>query len=173
MTSSSTPGKGEEAAPINKDEDDEHEESPTEIQAARKPGGNPVWGAYAYWISPEGYQSLLDRLRKDVGAMLWRGKRMRYYSVKPIDKILPRLTMAAFGNDSVHIPTHPAFFRAPMLTSKIHTQWDPEFCKSTEYQLRHCGLDWTDLWLSEKERAVVAHRIETGEWLTPTALEQL
>jgi hypothetical protein len=39
-----------------------------------KPGGTAIWGAYAYWISREGYNALVESLQKDVGAMLWRGK---------------------------------------------------------------------------------------------------
>jgi hypothetical protein len=45
------------------------------------PGGTPVWGAYAYWISSEGYDCVLENLRRDVGALLWKGKRARYYQV--------------------------------------------------------------------------------------------
>ena len=138
-----------------------------------KPGGNPVWGTYAYWISREAYEVIMDTLRKDVGAILWKSKRMRYYHVKPIDKIVPRLTRAAFGAAAVQIPIHPAFFRAPMLTSKIHTQWDPEFCKSTAYQLHQTGLSWSDLSLTETERCVVSHAEETGEWLTQPAQHYL
>ena len=131
------------------------------------PGGNPVWGSYAYWISEEGYKALLTRLQNDVGAMLWKGKRMRYYIVKPADKVLPRLLMDHFGQEAIQLSTYPAFFRAPMLTSKIHTKWDPEFCKSTEFQLAHAGgLTWSDLWLTEDERAIIAYREEHGEWIT-------
>ena len=116
-------------------------------------------------MSETAYRRLLERLRNDVGAMLWKGKRARYYKVKPIDKMLPRCIMALCGEDSVQITTNPAFFRAPMLTSKIHVQWDPEFCKSTEYQLQNTGLDWSDLWLSDAEQLVVDRRIVSGSWL--------
>jgi hypothetical protein len=66
--------------------------------------------------------------------------------VKPIDKIIPRRIMDAFGGGDgggggrrhVHVATHPAFFRAPMLTSQIHSQWDAEFCISSE-----CQMMWT------------------------------
>lgn len=138
-----------------------------------KPGGNPIWGNYGYWISSEGYHRLMETLRRDVGAMLWRGKRMKIYTVKPIDKIVPRQTLSLMGPNSVQISTRPAFFRAPMLTSKIHTQWDPEFCKSTQCQLEASGLDWSDLWLTDTERRVVEHHATTGVWLTPAQLEQL
>ena len=110
---------------------------------------------------------LLETLRQDVGAMLWRGKRARYYSVKPIDKILPRQIMSLCGgSQAVQVLTHPAFFRAPMLTSKIHVKWDPEFCKSTDYQLQNTGLEWSDLWLTKKENQVVKNWLENGIWET-------
>jgi hypothetical protein len=141
-------------------------EEDTEDNRRQRPGGNAVWGTYAYWISKEAYEGLLETLRKDVGAMLWKGKRMRHYSVKPADKIFPRQIMARFGSESVQLPTHPAFFRAPMLTSKIHSQWDPEFCLSTDYQLRRTGLTWSDLWLTTAEREIVSHFERTGSWLT-------
>ena len=137
--------------------DNENDDAAGAKTGHTKPGGNPVWGSYAYWISKEGYHALLSRLQNDVGALLWKGKRMRYYIVKPIDKVLPRILMDHFGRqDCVQLSTYPAFFRAPMLTSKIHTKWDPEFCKSTEAQLiRAGGLTWSQLWLSEEERAII------------------
>lgn len=122
---------------------------------------------YASQLRP----SVLQRLRIDVGALLFRGNRARYYFVKPIDKIVPRQVAATYGAASVQLSTHPSFYRAPMLTSKIHTKWDPEFCKSTEYQLRQTGLDWSDLWLSEIELQVVRHAEKSGEWLTPAQLD--
>jgi hypothetical protein len=139
----------------------------------RGPGGTPVWGAYAYWVSKQGYEHVMEVLQKDVGALLWKGKRARYYSVKPIDKILPRRIMNHFGQAAVQIATKPTFFRAPMLTSKIHSQWDPGFCKSTEYQLKQIGLDWSDLHLTEAEQAIVLHHSQHGEWITLGQLEKL
>jgi hypothetical protein len=140
---------------------------------SRKPGGTPVWGAFAYWVSKQGYEHVLEVLQKDVGALLWKGKRARYYSVKPIDKILPRRIMNHFGQAAVQIATKPTFFRAPMLTSKIHSQWDPEFCKSTEYQLKQIDLDWSDLFLTEAEQAIVLHHDQHGQWITLGQLEKL
>ena len=161
--------------------------------------------AYAYWISYEGYQNVLTALRNDVGAIVWKGKRQRYYKVKPIDKILPRqilrcatATAASTTTDSpdrntatdsanaaVRIVSAPCFFRAPMLTSQIHTKWDPSFCDSTEYQLRYttntknrnkneddaANKDettnpWSELWLTETERKIIEHHQSTGNWLT-------
>ena len=79
------------------------------------------WGAYAYWISAEGYKAIISSLQKDVGSLLWKGKRMRCYQVKPVDKIIPRKVASNFseGCKHIHVATHPAFFRAPMLTSKL------------------------------------------------------
>ena len=140
-----------------------------------KPGGSaPIWGAYAYWISRQGYEALIDILRHDVGAMLFKAKRARCYTVKPIDKIIPRQIMGEFGQSSVHLATHPTFFRAPMLTSKIHSQFDPEFCKGTEYQLGKALLRWEDLWLTSIERDIVSYSHENGgKWLTPAELQQV
>jgi hypothetical protein len=137
------------------------------------PGGNPVRGMFAYWISSDGYQKLMECLQNDVGAMLWKGKRARTYSVKPIDKIVPRQVMTLLGTSSVQLSTHPSFFRAPMLTSKIHTQWDPEFCKSTTYQLEATDLKWSDLCLEKAEQEIVHHHGKTGVWLTVTEMRQL
>jgi len=144
----------------------EEEQAEENKVADRKPGGNAIWGSYGYWISRPAYERLMEVLRHDVGALLWKNKRARHYSIKPIDKVLPRQVMSLFGKSTVHIPSRPAFFRAPMLTSKIHTQWDPEFCKSTEFQLGQAGLSWSELWLTAEEREVVNHREQTGEWLT-------
>lgn len=169
-------GESEDTTPTAKlgnnetedDNDNEKDDTAGAKTGHTKPGGNPVWGSYAYWISKEGYDALLSRLQNDVGALLWKGKRMRFYIVKPADKILPRILMDHFGRqDCVQLSTYPAFFRAPMLTSKIHTKWDPEFCMSTETQLtRAGGLTWSDLWLTEEERAIIAHRDNHGEWIT-------
>ena len=123
------------------------------------PGGtNLVWGTYAYWISAEAYQVILSTLRNDIGAMLWKGKRMRYYHVKPIDKVVPRIirnhfdamdhhndknnhetttaTTTTASSSAIQIPIRPVFFRAPMLSSNIHTKWDALFCGSTHYQMQ-------------------------------------
>jgi len=156
----------------NADTDDAEEDDTQELirdsseEGHTTPGGTAIWGAYAYWISEEGYNSLLKKLRCDVGAILWKGKKMRQYLVKPIDKIIPRQVTAAFSRENIHVTNNPAFFRAPMLTSKIHSKWDPKFCSSTQYQLGTTSLSWSDLWLTEIERRIVEHHIETGEWVT-------
>lgn len=136
----------------------------------RKPGGNAVWGSYGYWISKEAFEHFVSSIRNDVGALMWKSKRMRFYQVKPIDKILPRRILSHFGPHSVQLPLHPAVFRAPMLTSKIHTEYDPDFCRSTTFQLQLTGLKWSDLLLSDTEQQVVEHWMKSAEWLTPKQL---
>jgi len=179
----------EEKEDTNNDDDKKHN--------ANTAGGTPIWGAYAYSISSTGYQSLIQSLQHDVGAILWKGKRMRCYLVKPIDKILPRRILSTLGDELeeeeqkkgmgvVHVTSEPAFFRAPMLSSKIHPQWDEGFCRSTEYQLDHygsCGrLDWDDLWLTTEEAEIVAYKKKSsckgengndGIWLTLAQLAEL
>lgn len=98
--------------------------------------------------------------------------------MKPIDKILPRRVMSSFSSDideldgrfNIHVATHPSFFRAPMLKSQIHSQWDSEFCKSSEYQMNHgsecpTSIDvWKYLWLNEEEKQIVHHKEKYGDW---------
>jgi hypothetical protein len=159
----------------SEDESDEGDDAPQKRVSddEREPGGNAVWGSYGYYLSREGYEMFLSALQNDVGAMLRKGKRARHYTVKPIDKILPRLIleMASANNNphAVHLPSHPAVFRAPMLASRIHAKYDPEFCKSTSYQLDRTGLAWADLWLSPNERDAVRHRERTGSWIPAVA----
>lgn len=82
-------------------------------------GGTALWGAYAYHISQNGYDTLIHKtLKHDVGSMLWKGKRMRSYIAKPIDKILPRALIR--HNLSVIVAQRPSFFRAPMVSFTKH-----------------------------------------------------
>lgn len=133
----------------------------------RDPGGNAIWGSYGYHLSREGYRMLLRVLQNDVGALLHKGKRARVYTVKPIDKILPRIILRESPENphAVHLCSCPVVFRAPMLTSKIHVRYDPEFCKSTEFQLQKSRLEWSALWLTQAEHETVRHRERTGEWI--------
>ena len=125
----------------NEEKDQNGPEEEEEGEEEEKGSGTPIWGCYAYSISRPGYESLLSDLRNDVGAILWRGKNMPSYIVKPIDRVLPRRIMEHLGRDAVHVAALPAFFRAPMLKSTIHSQLDVEFCKSTEYQMAVAGRD--------------------------------
>lgn len=134
------------------------------------PGGTPVWGMYAYWISKQGYEAIMEVLRRDIGSLLWKGKRMRYYSVKPADKVFPRCLHK--HNLDVRIVTRPLFFRAPMLYSRIHPQWDALFCKSTTIQLKGCCLDWSNLLLTDNELKIVDLYMETGEWKRLSSADQ-
>jgi len=163
--------EGEEESNIISSEDNNNEDAANISSAAHTtPGGSAIWGAYAYWVSKDGYNTLIERLRNDVGAIVWKGKRMRNYLIKPIDKALPRTVAAAFSREHIHLTKNPAFFRAPMLTSKIHSKWDPDFCSSTNYQLCRTSFEWSDLWLTGLERQIVDHFQSTGEWVTPSQL---
>eukprot|EP00518_Triparma_eleuthera_P008439 CAMPEP_0182486380 /NCGR_PEP_ID=MMETSP1319-20130603/46952_1 /TAXON_ID=172717 /ORGANISM="Bolidomonas pacifica, Strain RCC208" /LENGTH=201 /DNA_ID=CAMNT_0024688457 /DNA_START=1 /DNA_END=603 /DNA_ORIENTATION=- len=88
--------------------------------------GTSLWGAYAYMVSKEAYDAILKKLQEDIGAVMWKGKRMKTYRIKPIDKIVPRRCHEA-GAGAVMIVHKPVFFRAPMLQSKIHRKFDAEF----------------------------------------------
>ena len=135
------------------------------------PGGTAVFGTFAYTISPKAYHTLVRMLQRDVGALLWKGKRMRCFVAKPIDKILPRHARQEFGAETIHLTSKVAFVRAPMLGSLIHPQWEEGFCTSTELQhglsSKEDGKDvWDNVWLSESEQELITHRKETGEWRT-------
>jgi hypothetical protein len=147
------------------------------------PGGTAaVWGTFAYTISPSAYRTLIDRLQNDVGALMWKGKRMRAYRAKPIDKIVPRHVVATFGSKTVHVPNKVAFVRCPMLGSLLHQHWEAGFCSSTELQYHlSCGVKganyitptnpfdgsdvWNHVWLAREERQIVNHRIKSGHWV--------
>ena len=144
------------------------------------PGGTAIWGTFAYTVSPTAYRTIINRLNNDVGLLMWKGKRMRAYKAKPIDKIIPRLIKEQFGATSVHVPSKVAFVRCPMLGSLLHPQWEAGFCNSTELQYQlSCGGNesihsstsvngydvWNDVWLAEEERQIVHHRIKSGHWV--------
>jgi len=141
------------------------------------PGGTAVFGTFAYTISPSCYHTLINTLQNDVGQLMWKGKRMRAYQAKPIDKILPRHVKTEFSPFNIHIPNKVAFVRAPMLGSLLHPQWEEGFCSSTELQYQlSCGNQddndnsnddsvWDHVWLTQEEREMVSHRKKTGKWL--------
>ena len=124
--------------------------------------GSGLWGAYAYMVSRDGYETILSKLQCDIGALLWRGKRMKTYRVKPIDKIIPRRVRE--GGFEVVCGRLPCFFRAPMLESKIHKKYDAAFCEATEFELELCGLSWRGLWLDGDEKIAVARVASGGKW---------
>ena len=113
-------------------------------------------------VSEKALDEILAKLQNDIGAVMWKGKRMKTYRIKPIDKQMPRTARDA-GMD-VRVGNNPVFFRAPMLTSKIHTKFDAEFCKSTQVQLDFIGVKWEDLWLTEEEKETVEKYRATGKW---------
>ena len=57
---------------------DEDEKADDENTIRIKPGGTPIWGAFAYWISKEGHSKMIESLQKDVGAFLWKGKLLSF-----------------------------------------------------------------------------------------------
>lgn len=141
------------------------------------PGGTAaVWGTFAYTVSPAAYHSFILRLQNDVGSLMWKGKKMRAYRAKPIDKILPRHVKSAYEPSAVHVPSKVAFVRGPMV-SLLHPQWDAGFRSSTELQYRlSCGCKdttssidhnscidvWNHVWLGREERGLV-QRKKDGE----------
>lgn len=134
------------------------------------PGGTAIWGMFAYTISPAAYHALIEQLRNDVGMLMWKGKRMRAYQAKAIDKIIPRTVRETFGETAVHLSNKVAFVRAPMLGSLLHKQWEQGFCESTELQhelSNHgegCNV-WNHVWLEEEERFIVDYRKKNGNWI--------
>jgi len=146
------------------------------------PGGTAVWGTFAYTVSSAAYRTLIDHLQNDVGSLMWKGKRMRAFQAKPIDKLLPRHVKSEFGPRSIHLPNRVAFVRGPMLGSLLHPQWEEGFCMSTElqYHLSCIGEDsvppnpgtnvkgsdvWDHVWLTNEERQIVNHRKKSGKWV--------
>jgi hypothetical protein len=130
------------------------------------PGGTAaVWGTFAYTVSPAAYHSFILRLQNDVGSLMWKGKKMRAYRAKPIDKILPRHVKSEYEPSAVHVPSKVAFVRGPMV-SLLHPQWDAGFRSSTELQYRlsygckdnSCIDVWSHVWLGRGERDLVQHK---------------
>eukprot|EP00581_Thalassiosira_minuscula_P016439 CAMPEP_0183717132 /NCGR_PEP_ID=MMETSP0737-20130205/10825_1 /TAXON_ID=385413 /ORGANISM="Thalassiosira miniscula, Strain CCMP1093" /LENGTH=942 /DNA_ID=CAMNT_0025946515 /DNA_START=175 /DNA_END=3000 /DNA_ORIENTATION=+ len=153
---------------------------PPQTPHFEKPGGTQaVWGTFAYTISPSAYRTLIHQLQNDVGSLMWKGKRMRAYQAKPIDKVLPRHIKSEFGPKSIHLPDRVAFVRAPMLGSLLHPHWEEGFCNSTElqYHLSHGGESsnsdnrangsdvWDNIFLSEEEIRIINHRRKHGKWI--------
>lgn len=169
------------------EEEDEDQTSPNATASKAPhfttPGGTAVWGTFAYTVSPSAYRTLINSLQNDVGALMWKGKRMRAYRAKPIDKVLPRHVYSEFGSQHVHLPAKVAFVRGPMLGSLLHPQWEEGFCNSTELQYSlscggKCGQSlidgsavWDHVWLTSTERQVVNHRRKEGKWITKDELE--
>jgi hypothetical protein len=139
------------------------QQSPVSTPQFTTPGGTAVFGTFAYSISTLAYHSLINSLQNDVGALMWKSKKMRAYQAKPIDKILPRYVRSAFGEKCVHLPNKVGFLRCPMLGSLLHPQWELGFCESSELQYSlssssDCVKEfvWDRVWLTDEER----HRVE-------------
>ena len=146
-------------------------EESTKQPSFSTPGGTAVWGMFAYTISPAAYHSLLSQLQNDVGMLMWKGKRMRAFQAKAIDKIIPRSVREIYGEMSVHLSDRVAFVRCPMLGSLLHKQWEQGFCESTELQYalsNHDGTGcdvWDHVFLEEIERQLVEYRKKNGKWI--------
>lgn len=150
----------------NKDTNDESSKQPS----FSTPGGTAIWGMFAYTISPAAYHTLITQLQNDVGMLMWKGKRMRAFQAKAIDKIIPRTVREVYGEMSVHLSDKVAFVRCPMLGSLLHKQWEQGFCESTElqYALSSHGEGynvWDNVWLEEVERQIVEYRKKNGKWI--------
>ena len=130
------------------------------------PGGTILWGAFAYYIHFKGIKSIMKELQNDVGALVWKGKRMKLYSVKPIDKVIPRMLLRhGYEPNQIRCCSSVRFVRAPMLQSTLHTQYDEAYCKSTSKQLEFGNNTWEDhVWLTDEERCVVISALTTGTW---------
>ena len=129
------------------------------------PGGTAVFGTFAYTVSKSAYHTLIHNLQNDVGALMWKSKKMRAYHAKPIDKILPRHVRSEYGEKCVHLPSKVAFVRCPMLGSLLHPQWEEGFCQSTELQYELSVANearpasvWDCVWLTDEERQRVEDR---------------
>lgn len=125
--------------------------------------GKPLaWGTQCYRLEPAARKRLVAWLRRGVDCLLpARGKRCRGFKPRPIDRLLPA-PFVAEGRGAVAFP--PAAYRAPMLRSLIHEQWDVTMSEALERQLALAGDSFEDLWLTEEERLAVARRREQGVW---------
>ncbi len=161
-----TTSKPASSQTMNNDTNEESSKGPS----FSTPGGTAIWGMFAYTISPAAYHSLITQLQNDVGMLMWKGKRMRAFQAKAIDKIIPRTVREVYGEMSVHLSDKVAFVRAPMLGSLLHKQWEQGFCESTElqYALSSDGDGfnvWGNVWLEEVERQIVEYRKKNGKWI--------
>mmetsp|Transcript_96290 Transcript_96290/g.300607 ORF Transcript_96290/g.300607 Transcript_96290/m.300607 type:complete len:371 (+) Transcript_96290:65-1177(+) len=125
--------------------------------------GKPAaWGTQCYRLEPAARMRLIAWLRKGVECLLpAKGKRCRGYKPRPIDRLLPA-PFVAEGRSAVAFP--PVAYRAPMLRSLIHEQWDAAMSEALERQLARTGDSFDHLWLTEEERLVVARWREQGVW---------
>lgn len=75
-------------------------------------------------------------------------------------QILPRILTRA--EVPVQLTTQVCAFRAPMLTSVIHSKYGARFAASTTHLLQLQGWSWADVWLTPEERATVEGRAWEG-----------
>lgn len=106
-----------------------------------------IFCTYAYMGSRRLYESLCKDLRDHPEFMF---RRIRGRTVcSPIDKFL----LWRAGEAQLHscICKDPCCFRAPLLTSCIHSDWDGRFVDITMYQLELTKMQWGQIWLSHDE----------------------
>ena len=163
-------GTSSEPATSQPKKKDASKEDSSKQPSFSTPGGTAIWGMFAYTISPAAYHSLIAQLQNDVGMLMWKGKRMRAFQAKAIDKIIPRTVREVYGEMSVHLSDKVAFVRCPMLGSLLHKHWEEGFCESTELQYAFsshgegCNV-WDNVWLEDVERQIVDYRKKNGKWI--------
>eukprot|EP00927_Polykrikos_kofoidii_P034055 TRINITY_DN28886_c0_g1_i1.p1 TRINITY_DN28886_c0_g1~~TRINITY_DN28886_c0_g1_i1.p1 ORF type:complete len:391 (-),score=55.95 TRINITY_DN28886_c0_g1_i1:41-1213(-) len=107
-----------------------------------------IFCTYAYGASRRVYEILC----RDIAAtpsLMFRRKRGKT-AVLPIDRLL--LWRTAEAGLETRTCREPCCFRAPLLRSTIHPQYDARLAETTEYQLRLIGVDWCQIWLARNEQ---------------------
>jgi hypothetical protein len=67
------------------------------------------------------------------------------------------------GQASLTLCTPPLFFRAPLLPSNLHKQWDQRFFVGTSAQLQLHDMSWEDVWLPAEEREIVQQLLKESK----------
>lgn len=108
-----------------------------------------IFCTHAYIGSKRMYEQLCRDLLTQPGK-LFRKERRGQTVVSPIDKFL--LWRAAAGGLQVRTCKEPCCFRAPLMRSCIHPQYDERMTETSGFQLDLFGLDWTMVWLTSEEK---------------------
>jgi len=125
--------------------------------------GKPLaWGTQCYCLDKTARLRLISWLRGGVvGLLPAKGNHCRGFKPRPID----RLFVAPFvAEGSIFAAMPPVAYRAPMLRSLIHEQWDSRMCEALEKQLAFAGDTFDMLWLTEEERRAIIKRKSEGIW---------
>eukprot|EP00941_MAST-03F_sp_MAST-3F-sp1_P002672 g2672.t1 len=110
-----------------------------------------LWGAYAYRISRNAAQRFFHKLKQNPHRFLFRGGKKKKATPRPIDKVMPSILLTE-EETLVNIAIEPFFFRAPMLESEIHVEYDKRYYATTTLQLELIESSWQNVWLAEEER---------------------